>query len=211
MLLITATLSTGPFPVPSSTTSFLCVGGLSAEKYTHPTVRDSTAGSPSNLLAAGPSVATTIARAVMVDPDSMTTVLSRSSLTRELSTIDSGDKWDAICRGSSSMPRDGTTLCPWLSERKITSNIRREVARWGSSCIPPKSGRKKRSIIRDEKPKVRSATSVETSCPPRSEAELRRNTRARSATMRTLSSNVPIGANAVDPRVSGLRNGSETT
>ena len=108
------------------------------------------------------------------------------------------------------MPRDGSTLWPSLSDLKITSNMRRDVARCGSSCIPPKSGLKNRLIILVEKPNARSATSVDTSWPLRRTADLRRKTRARSTTIRALSNTLPIGAKAVVASVCGLRNGSET-
>ena len=83
-LLITATLRTGPLPVPSRTTSFERVGGMSAEKYTHPTFRDSTAGMPSSVDAVGPSVATTTARAAMLSPVARATFVPSIELTRVL-------------------------------------------------------------------------------------------------------------------------------
>ena len=132
-LLITATLSTGPLPVPSRTTSFLRVGGMSAEKYTHPTFRDSTAGIPRSDDAVGPSVATTTARAEMLSPVARVTFAPSIALTRVLRWMVPSASLLAICCGSACMPRDGNTLCPSLSDRKITSNMRREVARCGSS------------------------------------------------------------------------------
>ena len=51
------------------------------------------------------------------------------------------------------MPAAGTAEPPRASERKITSNMRRDVPRSGSSRMPPKSGRKKRAMARGLKPR----------------------------------------------------------
>ena len=192
-------------------TYFLSFGGVSAEKYTQPAVRDCTGGKLSKIDALGPSVATTTARAAMRSPVRRVTIVPSSDSTGELRRTVFCVSREASCSGSACMPRAGNTLWPSLSERKIMSNMRRDVANCGSSWTPPKSGLKNVSIMRCEKPALRSASSVDMSALRNNLGATPRNTRSRNSTMRNLSITVPIGANVVASSVEGLRNGSETT
>ena len=77
--------------------------------------------------------------------------------------------------------------------------------------MPPNSDLKKRSIIFDEKPNPRNATTVEISGFDKIFASLERITRHRKAAIRILSVSEPIGAKTVATARRGSRNGSVTT
>ena len=57
------------------------------------------------------------------------------------------------------MPSAGSAARPWLNMRKTNSSMRLDVASSVSRKMPPKNGRKKTSIIRALKPKLRRASS----------------------------------------------------
>ena len=77
--------------------------------------------------------------------------------------------------------------------------------------MPPNNDLKKRSIIFDEKPNARNATTVEISCLDKIFASSECITRQRNAAIRILSVSEPIGAKTVATARLGSRNGSVTT
>ena len=191
------------------------MGAVSAAKYTHPTGRDPTSGNPNRRAAAGPSTATITDSATMSSPPDTDTLhpwASRVSavaavLNRTVSTGSAAPIW----AGMAPMPAAGTAESPSDRQRKITSNIRRDVSSSGSSWIPANRGRKNRSTIVSLNPSLRSISRVEMSSPASRVAGCTRRRRRRNRAIRSLSATVPIGASAVDGACRGARNGSETT
>ncbi len=186
-------------------------GATSAAKYTQPAARDVTAGNPNSELAAGPSVATMTARDDTVWPVAVVTRPGCTFVAAQLRcTLPEGRpaaSWLVI----SPMPLAGTPVSPVASVRKMMSNMRRDVPRAGSSCMPPTRGRKKRSMIAEEKPNARSAVAVGTSSPRNNIFGSRRTSFIRKRAMRALSRTDPMGAVAVSTTVFGRRSGSPTT
>ena len=119
---------------------------------------------PRRRCAAGPSVATTTARAptafAVVEGDAGR---RRPARTRAPSRTVSSGSPAASCAGTAPMPRRGTPVSPTASILTMMSNRRLDTSRSGSSWMPANSGRQKDSIIWLEKPARCSRASVDMS------------------------------------------------
>ena len=195
-LLITATFSTGPCPVPSSTTSLASIGASS---------RRST---PSDRLRRdlGEVEQPCGRRAFGGDDDGGAVDLVAALERDRWADVDPtrAARWiagqlAASCSGIACIPAAGTAESPSASIRKMTSNIRRLSPSSGSSWMPPTSGRKKRSMIVSENPAPTEHGRADV-VPCSSRTGCMRRSRCRSRAIRALSNSEPIGAVTVPRR-----------
>ena len=103
------------------------------------------------------SVATTTARQ-WISPPSVTTTPGPTERVRALTSSWGYGSGPAIAAGRAAMPAAGTPMRPRANERRIIASTWLEVSRARSAKTPDRNGRSTSSIIRCDRPALRSAS-----------------------------------------------------